>query len=257
MRRFIYDEPVTGYAVWSRRVALLAAVVAGYAVIMLRAGAQDWRGAATVGAALALCAFAGLLALVAFIRIWRLGRQGAGIAAQAVALVLVLLALPGFYAARALTLPMINDVSTDIASPPDFSRSRAALAARGGRVPPNPQPGARERQNAAYPDIVPILLERDADEAFDLARKAAAALGWQIIEATPPGGRTGTARIEAMQRTTLLRFTDDITIRIRPRADGSRIDVRSASRVGQHDLGANARRIRRFADEVRAQALQR
>ncbi len=131
MRRFIYDEPVTGYAVWSRRVALLAAVVAGYAVIMLRAGAQDWRGAATVGAALALCAFAGLLALVAFIRIWRLGRQGAGIAAQAVALVLVLLALPGFYAARALTLPMINDVSTDIASPPDFSRSRAGACGAG------------------------------------------------------------------------------------------------------------------------------
>jgi uncharacterized protein (DUF1499 family) len=257
MRRFIYDEPLTGFAIWSRRVAVLAVIVAGYAVVMVRGGAQDWRGAVVVGGALALCALAGLLALIAFIRIWRLGHKGTAIAAQALALVMLLMALPGFYAARGLTLPQLNDVTTDIDAPPDFSRSRAALAAREGRIPPDPPPGTRERQRAAYPDIAPILIEREAEDAFDLARKAAVALGWQIIEATPPGGRTGTARIEAMHRTTLMRFTDDITIRIRPRADGSRIDIRSASRVGTHDLGANARRIRRFAEELRSQATAR
>jgi uncharacterized protein (DUF1499 family) len=257
MRRFIYDEPVTGFAVWSRRVAILALIVAGYAVMIVRGGAQDWRGAVTVGAAIALCALAGLLALIAFIRIWRLGYQGATTAAQAIALILALLVLPGFYAVRSLTLPLLNDVTTDIDTPPDFSRSRASLAAREGRIPPNPPPGTRERQRQSYPDIVPILIEREADDAFDLARKAAAALGWQIIEATPPGRRTGAARIEAMQRTMLMRFTDDITIRIRPRADGSRIDVRSVSRIGQHDQGANARRIRRFAEELRNQATAR
>jgi uncharacterized protein (DUF1499 family) len=257
MRRFIYDEPVTGFAVWSRRVAVLAMIVAGYAVLLVRGGAQDWRGAVTVGAAVGLCGLAALLAFIAFIRIWRLGHQGAAIAAQGLALVLVLLLVPGFYVARALALPRLNDVTTDIDMPPDFSRSRASLAARGGRIPPTPPPGTRERQRAGYPDIVPILIEREAEDAFDLARKAAAALGWQIIEATPPGGRTGAARIEAMQRTMVMRFTDDITIRIRPRADGSRIDLRSVSRVGQHDLGANARRIRRFADELRNQATAR
>ncbi|MGL4729838.1 MAG: DUF1499 domain-containing protein, partial [Bosea sp. (in: a-proteobacteria)] len=76
MRRFIYDEPVTGFAVWSRRIAILALIVAGYAVLIVRGGAQDWRGAVTVGTAMALCALAGLLALIAFIRIWRLGHKG-------------------------------------------------------------------------------------------------------------------------------------------------------------------------------------
>jgi uncharacterized protein (DUF1499 family) len=257
MRRFIYDEPVTGFAVWSRRIAILALIVAGYAVLIVRGGAQDWRGAVTVGAALALCGLAALMALIAFIRIWRRGEKGTGMAAQAVALIILLLAAPGYYAVRGAALPMLNDVSTDIDTPPDFSRSRASLAAREGRIPPAPPPGTRERQRAAYPDVVPILIEREAEDAFDLSRKAAAALGWRIIEATPPGGRTGTARIEAMHQTTLLRFTDDITIRIRPRADGARIDLRSASRVGRHDLGANARRIRRFAEELRHQAAQR
>jgi uncharacterized protein (DUF1499 family) len=254
MRRFIYDEPVTGFAVWSRRFAVLALIVVGYAVLLVRGGAQDWRGAVTVGAALALCGFAVLLALVAFIRIWRRGEKGAGIAAQALALIILMLVVPGYYAVRGIASPRLNDVSTDIDTPPDFSRSRAALAARNGRIPPAPPPGTRERQRAAYPDVVPILIERDAEDAFDLSRKAAAALGWRVIEATPPGGRTGAARIEAMQQTMLMRFTDDITIRIRPRADGARIDLRSVSRVGQHDLGANARRIRRFAEELRHQA---
>jgi uncharacterized protein (DUF1499 family) len=75
-------------------------------------------------------------------------------------------------------------------------------------------------------------------------------LGWRIIEAVKPGGRMGLGRLEAVDRTFLLRLPDDVTVRIRPRADGTRIDVRSASRIGTHDLGANAARIRRFLDEV-------
>jgi uncharacterized protein (DUF1499 family) len=71
-----------------------------------------------------------------------------------------------------------------------------------------------------------------------------------VIEAVPPGGRVGLGRIEAIDRTFLLRMPDDITVRIRPRADGARIDVRSASRLGTHDLGQNAQRIRAYLDEV-------
>ena len=52
-------------------------------------------------------------------------------------------------------------------------------------------------------------------------------------------------------------FADDITVRIKPRAQGTRIDVRSASRIGRHDFGANAARIVRFLDEVYAQATTR
>ena len=253
MRRFIYDEPLTGFAVWSRRVALLAIVVAGYAVLMLRSGMQDWRGAVIIIFSLFLVACAGLLALIAMVRIWRHGFKGVGMAAQTLLLVGLMMLLPGFYVLRSLSLPVLNDVSTDLETPPEFSRSRAALAAREGRVPPVVDAATREKQRLGYPAIVPILLDQPADEAFEMARKAANAIGWQIIETSPPGGRSGAGRIEAVQRTTFLRFTDDITIRIRPRAEGTLIDVRSASRIGRHDFGANASRISRFAAEIMAQ----
>ena len=76
-----------------------------------------------------------------------------------------------------------------------------------------------------------------------------------MIEAVKPGGRFGAGRLEAVDRTVRLRLPDDVTVRIRPRADGTRIDVRSASRIGRHDLGANAARIRRFLEELSNLAL--
>jgi uncharacterized protein (DUF1499 family) len=76
-----------------------------------------------------------------------------------------------------------------------------------------------------------------------------------VIEAVKPGGRIGLGRLEAIDRTFLLRLPDDVTVRLRPRADGTRIDVRSASRIGTHDLGQNARRIRAYLDEISNLAL--
>jgi uncharacterized protein (DUF1499 family) len=123
-------------------------------------------------------------------------------------------------------------------------------AARNGRVPPEVRPEIRQKQRAAYPRVLPVVLDVPPEEAFELARRATISLRWQVIEMTPPGGRSGAGRIEAYDRTRLLRFVDDITIRIRPRAEGSRIDIRSASRLGSHDFGANASRILAFIDEV-------
>jgi hypothetical protein len=205
MRRFIYEEPVTAWAVWSRRIALFALVVLGYAIVLVRGGAQDLRGAAVFGSAFALIGLAALAALVAFVRIWRQGLKGTGIAAQALLLVLAMSAMPGFYLARGLMLPRLNDVSTDIDEPPAFSRSRAVLAARNGRVPPEVDKETRQRQRAAYPAVVPLLLDNSAEDAFELARRAALSLGWRVLEQTPPGGRVGSGRIEASHTTTILK----------------------------------------------------
>jgi uncharacterized protein (DUF1499 family) len=117
-------------------------------------------------------------------------------------------------------------------------------------VPPDVSPEQRRAQRQAYPKTLPIVLEVPAEMAFDIARRAALNRGWQVLESARPGGRSGAGRIEAVARTRLLRFSDDITIRVRPRVDGSRIDIRSASRLGTHDLGANAARIAAFAEEV-------
>ena len=85
--------------------------------------------------------------------------------------------------------------------------------------------------------------------------KAAAALGWEVVDQVAPGGRRGEGdgRIDAVQRTLIMRFPDDLTIRVRPLAGQTRIDVRSVSRYGRHDFGVNAKRIETFANEMQAQ----
>lgn len=250
MRRLILEEPVSRTARWSLRVAVFALLATGIAALLVRTErVEPDPGLAALAAALGLAVLAVALAFAAFARIWSEGRRGLGLAVRGLLVALLALAYPLFLAARALTLPALTDVSTDIDNPPAFSRSRAAQEAR-GRVPPDPTPETRARQRAAYARIAPLTLDLPPDEAFEVARRAAANRGWQVIEAVKPGGRIGIGRVEAVARSPALRLPDDVTVRVRPIADGARIDVRSASRIGPHDLGQNADRIRAYYDEV-------
>lgn len=249
-RRLVFQEPVSRAALWSRRLAWFSVAVLGLAVLIFRMGEPSLQGLAPVGAAYGFVLGALGLAILAFMRIWHSGHRGVGMAAQAFALCLVLLAPAAWLGFKYVTLPVLADVSTDVDDPPSFSRSRAALDARAGRVPPDVPAATRRLQRQAYPKTLPIILELPAEQAFEIARKAALARGWQVLEAARPGGRTGAGRIEAVARSRILNLAEDITIRIRPRVDGSRIDIRSASRIGPHDLGGNAARIASFAEEV-------
>ncbi len=249
-RRLVFEEPVSRAALWSRRLAWFAVAVLTLTVVIFRMGEPSLQGLAPIGAAYGLVLAAFGLAILAFLRIWRSGHRGVGMAAQAFALCLALLAPAGYFGFRFATLPALADVSTDIDDAPAFSRSRAALDARGGRVPPDVPAATRRLQRQAYPKALPIVLELPAEQAFEIARKAALARGWQVLESSRPGGRTGAGRIEAVARSRVLKLAEDITIRIRPRVDGSRVDIRSASRIGPHDLGGNAARIASFAEEV-------
>jgi uncharacterized protein (DUF1499 family) len=250
MRRIVLEQPASRAAIWAVRLALFAAVVTIYGVILVRSGQQGAPGLAALGSGFALAALTLVLAVLGGVAIWRLGLKGARRVLLAVLLGLGLLAAPAWMALQALTLPQLNDITTDIDDPPSFSRSRAALAARSGHVPRELPREARLPQRDTYQRLIPIITELPAEDAFDLGLKAARSLGWQVIESAPPGGRTGSGRIEAVAATRILRFSDDVTIRVRPRVNGSRIDIRSASRIGRHDLGANARRIQAFADEI-------
>lgn len=251
MRRLIVEEPVSRAAEWARSLAWFALAVTLIAVALLRFGVVDPApGFAALGAGLMLALSAVIFALAAFVRIWTEGRRGFGIALKGFLLASLILAYPTWLGLRALTLPALTDISTDIDNPPQFSRSRAALEARGSRVPSELSAEDRRGQREAYPQIAPLTLDMPPDEAYELVRKAATNRSWQVIEAMRPGGRVGLGRLEAIDRTFLLRIPDDVTVRISPRADGTRIDVRSASRIGKHDFGQNARRIRSFLDEV-------
>ncbi|MEX2352937.1 MAG: DUF1499 domain-containing protein [Gammaproteobacteria bacterium] len=142
--------------------------------------------------------------------------------------------------------PSIHDISTDTNNPPDFVavlplRADAPnTAVYGESSEMTPEKLAR-LQREAYPDIKPVVLDVTADAAFDRALAAVELLGWELVEADRQAGR-----IEATDTTFWFRFKDDIVIRIRAEASGTRVDARSVSRVGRGDAGTNAKRLRRF-----------
>jgi len=138
-------------------------------------------------------------------------------------------ALPLDNLRRVKSLPYINDITTDTETPPQFS-------------PPRPyERHFAELQLLGYPDLRPLELAVPPAQAFARAREAARALGWEVVAADESAGR-----IEAVATTLWFGFKDDIAVRITPAGNGSRIDVRSRSRVGRSDLGTNASRIRNF-----------
>jgi uncharacterized protein (DUF1499 family) len=145
----------------------------------------------------------------------------------------------------AASVPVIHDVTTDTESPPQWvalQSTRAASengAAYGGIA-------VATQQKRVYRDLAPLMLTLPPDRAFARAEAAARALGWRIVAAAPTEGR-----LEASDTTMWFGFTDDIVVRVRPAPRGSRIDVRSASRVGRSDLGINARRIHAFLAAMR------
>jgi uncharacterized protein (DUF1499 family) len=144
-------------------------------------------------------------------------------------------------------LPVINDISSDIADPPAMV---ALLQLRRGAPNPPAYPGAATAvlQRDAYPDIVPIVLPVAPAEAFKRVDQAAMALGWDVVARAPAEGR-----LEAIDTSQWFGFRDDIVVRIRAEGTGSRIDIRSKSRAGESDLGVNARRIRDFIARLKAE----
>ena len=254
MRRRIIEEPTSSAALWSRRLAFFALAVAGIGVVLARVSPNDvMAGLAVLSAAIVVGCLALLFAMTGSVIIWRTGRGGVWHVVAAMFLATALLAYPFWLALESVRLPLINDISTDLTDPPAFSRSSAAVAARGPVPLADPNEAARDEQRRGYPDIQPIVLDLEADEAFRLVQQAVAALGWRVVDQTRPGGRTGVGHIDAIDRTLVMGMPDDITIRIRPLAGQTRIDVRSTSRFGRHDFGANARRIRRFGQELQTQ----
>jgi uncharacterized protein (DUF1499 family) len=254
MRRLIVEEPYSKAAVWSRRLAVFAMAVAIIAVLVGRSGAVEANATlAVIGAAILLACVALLVGAAAAIIIWRTGRRGASIIVASGFLAALVLAYPVWLAAEALRLPLLSDISTDITDPPEFFRSAKAVSARGGITPGSVAPVQRTAQRLHYPLVQPILLDLDAEEAYQLVLKAVTARRLKIVEQAPPGGRLGLGHVDVIDRTLIMGFPDDMTIRIRPLAGQTRIDIRSASRYGRHDFGTNARRIEKFAEELQAQ----
>lgn len=142
-------------------------------------------------------------------------------------------------------VPRIHDITTDTENPPLF----VDILERRAKAPNPPEyagPEVARKQEKAYPHIQPLLLTDAPEAAFERAFIAAESMGWEIVSKVP-----GEGRIEATATTRIFRFKDDVVVRIRPEESGSRVDVRSKSRLGRSDLGANAKRISRYLSAVK------
>ncbi len=251
LRRILPPEPIAVSADWSRRTATFSALLGLIAVLVGRSGVVGGLGGvAVLGAALLAAVLAIGLAVRAAVVIWQTGQRGVGRALAGCALALLVLAYPAYLAIEAAQLPAIADISTDLASPPAFSTSPAARAARSGMMHGEPASATREAQRSAYPAVQPAMLDLDANEAYDLVLKLLAARHWRVVEAVPPRGRLGTGHVDAVARSRVMGFPEDVTIRIRPQAGQTRVDMRSASRIERHDIGANAARVASFVDDL-------
>ncbi len=145
----------------------------------------------------------------------------------------------------ARSMPMIHDITTDTDNPPQFD---AVLKLRKNALNPAAYSGQEvaQQQHKAYPEIAPLVLDLPPARAFERCLTAAKNLGWTIISRNE-----GKGLIEATDTTFWFGFTDDIVIRISPQDKGSRIDLRSLSRVGKSDVGKNAKRVREFLKNVK------
>ena len=228
------------------RILLVLACIAAAAVVASGFGARFGLWKFGVGfevlrwGVYASFAIAALALLALLIPKWRAQR----VASLAAALVIGLVAggVPAYWFQKGIAVPPINDITTDTANPPAFA---AILPLRADAKVPSAYPGEAfaKQQQAAYPDIKPVDIAQWPPTAFAKALDAAKRMGWAIVATDPVTGR-----IEATATTPWFGFKDDVVIRITPEPGGSRLDIRSVSRVGQSDLGANAARIRAYLD---------
>ena len=236
----------------SNRVATLAVIAAVASLMVLAAAGPLYRigllGLAKAFGVLRWAVYgevgALMLALLGVIVAVR-RRSGMASAVTAIVVGLIALAMPFSWLRQASRVPLIHDITTDTDHPPEFV---AAVPLRAGAANPVDYggPAIAARQHQGYADIAPLPLNITPDQAFDRALASARKMGWEIIASDPAAGR-----IEATDTTYWFGFKDDIVIRIAAAPGGSRVDVRSLSRVGLSDVGTNAARIRKFLDALR------
>lgn len=171
---------------------------------------------------------------------------------------LVSLGFMGYIASYMMTarsLPAIHDITTDLADPPEFSALKIR-ADNWDNIPGaddsdmqgmNPRQRWATLHQDAYSDVRSVRIDQPVADVIEKAKRLAEDRGWEIVNVDAAAGH-----LEATATISLFRFKDDVVIRARAAENGnaSIIDMRSVSRVGVHDLGANAKRVRQFLSDL-------
>lgn len=238
----------------SRLLAAVVVIVVGCAIAAALAGfGNRWQwwdyrtGFVILRWSLYIAAGAGVVSLIAFVAAAVHKHTANVVLGLAGAVLAAAMVLPAWQLQRVgASVPRIHDITTDLDNPPPF----VAIAPL-RKDAPNPAaydgPKTAAEQKTAYADIHPIQLSLPPAQAYQRSLDTARAMGWEIVADVP-----GEGRIEATDSTFWFGFKDDIVIRITAAGPGSRVDVRSKSRVGRNDFGTNAKRLRAYARKLEA-----
>ncbi|MBN9585224.1 MAG: hypothetical protein BGN84_16440 [Afipia sp. 62-7] len=244
-------EPVSALASWSRRLAVFSLLATVVSVAIVRFGFLDFKPALTsFFGALACAGLSILVGLAAFAAIWQNGSRGMSRILLAFLIDAAILAYPGYLAVKYRTLPAIHDITTDPIDPPRFEALARLRTGDGANPAVYAGLYSAEQQRSAYPDIEPINIDVPVQTAYEMSLRLVNRHKWLVIDERPPLPPQRIGRIEAVARTPVMGFREDVSIRIAPDGDSSRVDMRSSSRYFEHDLGSNAARILKFSEDL-------
>src|SRR3978361_417300 len=197
------------------------------------------------GAALSI-----LLGLAAFAAIWQNGSRGMSRILVAMALDIAILAYPAYLALQYRKLPAIHDITTDPIDPPRFDALARLRTGDGTNTAVYAGLYSAELQRQAYPDIEPVDLETPVQRAYQITLQLVNRRRWLVIDERAPQPPRLIGHIEAVARTPIMGFREDVSIRVTPDGDGSRVDIRSSSRYFESALGSNASRVTKLIDDI-------
>jgi uncharacterized protein (DUF1499 family) len=245
------SEPVSSLASWARNLAVFSVVAVLVSILIVRFGFLEVKPAlATFFGALGLAGLSILLSLAAFAAIWQNGSRGMSRILLALVIDILVLAYPAYLGLQYRKLPPIHDITTDPIDPPRYDALARLRSSDGANTAVYAGLYSAEQQRKAYPDIEPVDLDTSALRAYQLTLQLINKRKWLVIDERPPAPPREVGHIEAVARTPIMGFREDVAIRITPDGDDSRVDIRSSSRYFESDLGSNAKRISKLIDDL-------
>ena len=245
------SEPVSSLASWARNLAVFSVVAVLVSIIIVRQGFLEMQPAlATFFGALGCAVLSILVCLAAFVAIWQNGSRGMSRILLALLIDAVVLAYPAYLALQYNKLPPIHDITTDPVDPPRFEALARLRTGDGTNTAVYAGLYSAEQQRLAYPDVETVELDVPAQRAFEVTMQLVNKRKWVVIDERPPQPPRRIGRIEAVARTPIMGFREDVSIRVTPDGEGSRVDIRSSSRYFESDLGSNAARITSLIEDI-------
>ena len=245
------SEPVSGLATWARNLAVFSVIAVVVSILIVRFGFLEMKPAlATFFGALGCAALSILIGLAGFAAIWQNGTRGMARILVAIVIDAAVLAYPGYLAYKYRKLPPIHDITTDPIDPPRFEALARLRASDGANTAVYAGLYSAELQRMAYPDIETVELEVPVQRAYEVTLQLVTKRKWLVIDERAPQAPRRIGRIEAVARTPIMGFREDVSIRVTPDGEDSRVDIRSSSRYFESDLGSNAARVTKLIDDI-------